>query len=288
MAIKPINNKSLISSALINRAKETSTKDINARSELARSGDANKSLSFTPGANFEDNYAVTLKDVDTSIMNFVKKIIRPTIKENNEVFRVPILYGNEERWVAARKRGILRDKNGALMLPLIMLKRTEVSKNTEMPVGMEHDLRRQTNQFVVGRQWSKTNKYDRFAVQQGQLPVYEYLITTVPNYVILTYEFVLWTNFIEQMNPLVESFIEFNNQYWGEGLEAKFYSILETISDSSEMDRSGERFIKSNFTLTTKAYLLPEDYNSVVTNKMSNLKTRRTVSKIVMTERTDL
>ena len=44
MAIKPINNKSLISSALINRAKETSTKDINARQELARRGEENKSL----------------------------------------------------------------------------------------------------------------------------------------------------------------------------------------------------------------------------------------------------
>ena len=37
----------------------------------------------------------------------------------------------------------------------------------------------------------------------------------------------------------------------------------------------GERFIKSEFTLITKAYLLPEDTNSVVTNKISNIQIRK-------------
>jgi len=168
---------------------------------------------------------------------------------------------------------------------MMMFKRTEVSKNTDLSVGMEHYLRRNGNEMVVGRQWSKTNKYDNFAVLQNQLPVYEYLVTTVPNYVNLTYEFVLWTNFIEQMNPLIESFIEFNNQYWGDGLDTKFYSLLDSISDASEMNQNGERFIKSNFTVTTKAYLLPEEYNSVVTNKISTLQNRRTPSKVVFSEK---
>tara|TARA_X000001382_G_C3132025_1_gene166713 strand:+ start:80 stop:946 length:867 start_codon:yes stop_codon:yes gene_type:complete len=285
MAIKPINNKSLISSQLVNRGLQTSTKDINNRSELQRSGDSNQAMSFTPGGNLSENYAVTLKDIDGSVMNFIKNIIRPTIKENGEVFKVPIMYGNEERWKSARKRGVIRDKKGALLLPLIMFRRTEVSKNMDLAVGMEHDLRRNGEEMVVGRQWSKTNKYDRFSVLQGQKPVYEYLVTTVPNYVNLTYEFVLWTNFIEQMNPLVENFIEFNNQYWGEGLDTKFYSLLESISDASEMNQNGERFIKSTFSVTTKAYLLPEEYNSVVTNKISNLKTRRSPSKVVFSEK---
>ena len=89
------------------------------------------------------------------------------------------------------------------------------------------------------------------------------------------------------MNPLIESFIEFNNQYWGDALDYKFFSLLDSISDASVMDSRGERFIKSTFSLLTKAYLVPEDYNSVVTNKISNLKSRRTIGKVVFTERTD-
>ena len=277
MAVKPITNKQIVSSQKINRANQTSTKQLSDRG-------ANKAVSFVPGANSSKNYAVTLKDVDTSIMNFVKNIIRPSIKENSEVFKVPVYYGNEERWKAARKRGVLRDKQGALILPLIILKRTEVAKNTDLSVGMEHDLKRNSDGVVVGQKWSATNKYDRFAVLQGQTPVTEYSVTSMPNYVNVVYEFVLWTNFIEQMNPLIESFTEFNNQYWGDRLEHKFYCFYDTISDASEMNQNGERFIKSNFSVNTKAYLLPEDYNSVVTNKVASLQTKRSVSKIVWKE----
>ena len=46
-------------------------------------------------------------------------------------------------------------------------------------------------------------------------PVYENIVTGMPDFTDITYEFVLWTNFIEQMNPLVETFADHNNTYWG-------------------------------------------------------------------------
>ena len=46
------------------------------------------------------------------------------------ILDVTVMYGNEERWKSVRKRGVLRDKNGTMILPLIMLKRTEIAKNT--------------------------------------------------------------------------------------------------------------------------------------------------------------
>jgi len=282
MAIKPITNKQLVSKESVNRANQTSTKGLESRPNVSRSENAEQS--FTPGADFTKNYSVTLEDVDTSIINYVKNIIRPSFKENNEIFKVPVMYGNEERWVAARKRGILKDKNGTLLLPLIMLKRTEVSKNSEFINGMEQDLNRNSDQFVVSQQWSKDNRYDRFAVLQGISPTTEFTVTTPPNFVTINYDFVIWTNFISQMNGLVEAFTEFNNQYWGEGQERKFFSLIENISDASEMNRNGERFIKSTFSVNTRAALLPEDYNSVVTNKISNLKKVKSVAKTTFGE----
>ena len=47
------------------------------------------------------------------------------------------------------------------------------------------------------------------------------------------------------------------------------------------MTQNTERFIKSNFSLMVKAYLLPEYITSVVTNKISNLKKTITPSKVV-------
>ena len=76
----------------------------------ARTG--NHKRTVTPGGNLTNNYSITLQDVDTSILNHVKNVIKPTIREANEVYKVPVIYGNEERWKSARKRGVLLDKNG--------------------------------------------------------------------------------------------------------------------------------------------------------------------------------
>ena len=120
-----------------------------------------------------------------------------------------------------------------------------------------------------------------FSVQSNDLPVYEILVTTIPTFVNITYEFVLWTNFIEQMNPLVETFMEHDKTYWGNKDTYRFISTLDSVSDASEMDSRGERFIKSTFSLTTKAYLLPEETNSIVMGKMSQVQKRLSPSKVI-------
>jgi hypothetical protein len=97
----------------------------------------------------------------------------------------------------------------------------------------------------------------------------------------ITYEFVLWTNFIEQMNPLVETFMEQNNTYWGKSDTYRFISTLDSVSDASEMNQDGERFIKSTFSVATKAYLLPEETNNIVKGKMNQVQRRLTPSKVV-------
>ena len=272
MSVKPITNKQVVVSSKINRGKQISTKNTNAN------GNSKKSL--IPGINYSDNYAITLKDVDTAVLNHVKNIMKPRVREANETFKIPVYYGNEERWKAVRKRGVLRDKNNVLILPLIMLRRTEVSRNDFSGQSFPHDIQRKYIDVVRSSRWSKDNQYDRFSVQRGVQPVYENVVTGMPNYSDITYEFVLWTNFIEQMNPLVESFVDQSHTYWGDGTDNKFLCTIDSVSDASEMNQDGERFIKSTFTVTSKAYLLPEYLNSVITNKVSNMKKFTTVSKV--------
>ena len=189
------------------------------------------------------------------------------------------MYGNEERWKSVRKRGVMRDINGSIILPLIMLKRISMERNIDLP-RYEQDVQREHAQVVRNQLWSKKNRYDRFAVQFGNKPLYESLITTTPNFVNINYNFIIWTNFIEQMNPLLETFEEQNNNYWGDSTDYKFICTIDSIQDASEMNQDGERFIKSEFQLMTKAYLLPEETNSAVTGKMSNLQKVLSPSKI--------
>ena len=274
MAVKPITNKQVVSTQNISRGDQKST-----RSTTNRSG--NSRTSIVPGNNLSDNYSITLKDIDTSILSYVKNVLRPKVREANETVDVTVMYGNEERWKSARKRGVMRDKQGALILPLIMLKRTDIEKNNLSTQGFEHDVKRNHIEVVRNSQWSKKNRYDRFSVLTGQKPQYETLVTGMPDFANITYEFILWTNFIEQMNPLVESFIAQSNKYWGDSEQYKFLSTIDSITDASEINQNGERFIKSTFTLTVSSYLLPEEINSVVTGKISNLQKKLTPSRVV-------
>ena len=272
MAINKITNKQVVSRESINRAEQVSTKNTTIR--------GNRETTIIPGNNFSDNYAITLKDVDTAVLNHVKNVMKPMVRDANETFKIPVYYGNEERWKSARKRGVLRDKNNSLILPLIMLKRTEVTRNELAGQSMPHDVKGKFVNVVRNARWGKENQYDRFSVQQGVQPVYENIVTGMPNYSDITYEFILWTNFIEQMNPLVESYVDQSHTYWGDGTNIKFICTIDSISDASEMNQDGERLIKSTFTVTSKAYLLPEYLNSVVTDKVSNMKKETTPSRV--------
>ena len=274
MAIKPITDKQLVDKTTVNRETQTSQRNLNTR------GGGNESQTIIPGIDLSQQYSITLKDIDTAIMKYIKNVIKPTVQEANERVKVTVMYGNEERWKSLRKRGVLRDKNNALILPLIMLKRTAVEKSDMIP-GYEHDIRRKYTEIIRKSGWSKDNRYSRFATQIGDMPVYENLVTSIPNFVNITYEFMLWTNFIEQMNPLVEIFMEHDKTYWGDKDTYRFISTLDSVSDASEMNQDGERFIKSTFSLTTKAYLLPEETNSIVMGKMSQVQRKLSPSKVV-------
>lgn len=274
MGVKPITNRQVVSRGVVNREKQVSTRNIS----------GNQSKSITPGLNFNKSNAITLKDVDTSIMSYVKNVINPQVREANESVKVPVMYGNEERWVAARKRGTLRDKKGALLLPLIMLKRTDLTKNTLSGQAFDHDIQGKYAQVVRNSSWSKTNRYDRFAVQTGVHPVYESVVTGMPDFTDITYNFVIWTAFTEQMNSLVESFVAQSNTYWGDVTDMKFLCTLDNITDATEMAVDTDRIIKQEFSLVTKAALLPEYTNSVITNTVSNMKKQLSIAQVTFSE----
>jgi hypothetical protein len=279
MAVKSITNKELVMSANIKREQQTHARS---RDEISRGG--NSKSSFVPGYNLSKSYAIELVDIDTAILSHVKNVIRPTVRESGEQIKVTVMYGNEERWKAVRKRGHIRDRNGSLILPLIMMKRTDVSKNELSGQHMKHS---DDISIVRNSRWSKKNAYTRFAVQRGNIPQFDSIMTSLPDHRDITYEFVLWTSFIEQMNPLVEMFVRQSDTYWGDTSTFKFCSYLDTISDATEMDSKGERFVKSTFSLTTKAYLLPEYINTLIKGKIPTLKVATSPSRVIFGTETD-
>ena len=99
MAVKPILNTSIVSRPAINRGKQTSTKN------LSRA--ANDRQSIKPGLDFTKNFAITLKDIDMAIMSHVKEVMDIKIREAGETLKVPVFYGNQERWANIRKNSMV-------------------------------------------------------------------------------------------------------------------------------------------------------------------------------------
>ena len=150
MAVKPITNKHITTTSQVDRSLQKSFRGDTAKGNRARS--------VNPGKDYTKNYAITLKDIDTSVMNHIKNIMKPTVREANEIISVPVLYANEERWKAVRKNGVLRDKNGSVMLPLIIIRRTDLSMNPDMPLSFDNDVQGKFIKVARNSKWSKDNR----------------------------------------------------------------------------------------------------------------------------------
>ena len=283
MAVKPITTKNTVANQNINRATQIDNSKLdNFRPE----GNLQETLAV--GKNFQDGYQITLKDIDTSIMSHLKNVIKPTIKEANEIIKVPVLYGNEERWKSVRKRGALRDKNGTIQLPVIILRRTDTNFTDSMPYSFDHDVSGQFTSIVRSKKYSPKNRYDRFGIQYGKNAVYDMIMTGMPDFVTCTYQIVMMTSFIEQMNYLTELIIEHENTYWGDTQSYKFLSALEgSFADATEMDVAGERVVKCEFGISMKGYVTPRFANSTQ-GPGSNIQKARTIGKVIFGEETEV
>ena len=274
MAVNRITNKQVVNKETINRGTQVSTKN-------DKLNQGNSRMTVNPGKDFTKNYSITLKDIDTAVLTHIKDVIKPKIKEANEIIQVPILWANEERWKNFRKRGVMRDKNNSLILPLMMIKRNDISFNDEMPMSFKNDLKGEFISVERGSKWSKTNRYDRFSVQNNINPVRDMFVTGMPDFVVCNYTLVLFTNYMEQMNFLNELFLEHLQTYWGNSTSYKFLAKLDgSISNISEMNQDGERLIKNELGISLNGYVIPEHTSTVIGTK-AQLQKRKTVSKVI-------
>ena len=103
MAIKPVTNTNAPNESTINRGEQKSF-----RSEK---GNAKVVIKKGTGLNAGKGFSIGLKEIDTAVINHIRNIMKPIVRESNEIIKVPVMYGNEERWKSVRSRGVLRDKN---------------------------------------------------------------------------------------------------------------------------------------------------------------------------------
>lgn len=206
------------------------------------------------------NVSVGIYDIDLAFKDFLERDVRPVIKEDNKFISVPVLYATPENWVSAQKDGYIRDNNGKIITPLITFKRNSVDVNTEyskLKVLTDNDTSRT---FI--RKHTQENRYDAFSQLIGQKPVNEYYVVDTPDYVNIAYDVIVWCDYMEDLNKLVEQIIYFQGGAFGQ--RYKFQIKGESYSFETTNGVGEERIVRSNVTLTTKAYIVPENRGNVV------------------------
>ena len=182
--------------------------------------------------------------------------------------KVPVLVAGAERWKSIRKDGYLRDPKGQLIIPLVVIKRNSHAPNDSM---LNRNNRNVT--YPALSNYSAKHKYDNFSAMLGiTRPVEQYNIT-IPDYVDISYECIIWTDFTEHMNTIVEAFQFAVDSYWGDKNGHKFKVIVDSFDNTSEVQDGSQRIIKTAFNMTVMAYLLPEKFNNKpTTNKAFTIK----------------
>ena len=225
------------------------------------------------------NISVGIMDMDSSIMYYFNEVIKPKVMVNDEKVKVPCIYASPERWTQVSKQGYLRDKKRQIITPLIVFKRTGMERNEDIPID-KLDANKPRNFYSFQKKYSQLNRYDKFSVQQNISPGREYYNVAMPDYVTLSYEFIIWTSYIDQMNQIVEKINYSDGAYWGEPGKMRFRTRIESFSDASEVD--GERLIKTTFSVNLYGYILPETFNDYTTTQKY-----LTPKKLILRENTD-
>lgn len=209
-------------------------------------------------------FSVGLKDVDESIFFYFNNVIRPSVIQNSTKVNVPVLYGSPERWAAMQKDGYYRDNNGKIQTPLIMVKRDSVEKDRSL--GNKMDANNPVHFGVFEKKYSQKNVYDHFSALNNREAVREYYGVIIPDYVNLVYTCVIFTEYVEQMNKIIESVNFASDSYWGDPERFKFRASIDNYTTTTELIDGGDRTVKTTFQIKMAGYIVSDAINTSVGN----------------------
>lgn len=218
---------------------------------------------------------VTLYTIDNAIIKYLTDRIKPIVTQDGKQINVPVMYGSPERWKSAQRDAVLRDSIGKIQLPLIMIRRVSMKKTgISSPVNKYYD-----RSFYTG--WNRRTPYDRFSVTNKITPSREYYATTaVPDYYDFSYKCIIWTEYMEQMNNIIENISFETDEFWGEPNNYKFRTIVNSFETTNELPSNSDRVVRTQFDMTVHGYLLPESELDVGHNRQLTTRKRYGVKKV--------
>jgi len=169
---------------------------------------------------------------------------------------IPVMYANGEKWAQVQARGYMRDRKGKIMTPVISIRRTSITERDQLK-KLDVNKNPEGNALVLQNKFTTINRYDRFSVIRGDKRAKEFYVTAIPEFVDVSYELLLWCEYTEQMNSVVEQIMPTGGFAWG--TTWKFPTYISDYSFETVNATGEDRIVRCTLPLTTKATLMMED-----------------------------
>ena len=228
----------------------------------------------------EDNtkpFSIGIQDLDEAVFYYFQNIIKPFVYQNGERREVPIIYGSPERWKSFQKDGYYRDKKGAIMMPIIVVKRDTITK--DRTVYNKLDANSPNLYGTFQRAYNPKNFYNNWAAIKNKIPAKQFYAVAVPDFVNLEYSVIIQTYYMEQLNKIIESCEYASDAYWGDPERFKFRAFIDSFSTATELTTGRDRLVKGTFNIRLRGYIIPDtvqkDMNSI---SKYNSKSKFTIS----------
>jgi len=202
---------------------------------------------------------VTLYDIDYSIYYHLAFNLKLKVSNNDNIIDVPVKFADSEKWNQIRRDGFIRDKDGKINLPLILIRRMDVMDDERISMPPGQTFGGTSTFYPSSRIIPMVNtgmQFDRLAGQYLTKRSREFYIVTMPSYIRLTYELVIMTDLQEQMNVLVQGIIPLSDHVWGDYW--KFRTNVQDITHDNVNAPGEDRLVKSTITLQVDGYLRNE------------------------------
>ena len=238
--------------------------------------DFNRSTKLSYKEDDVKPFSIGIQDLDEAVFYYFKNVIKPFVYQNGERRNVPVIYGAPERWKSFQRDGYYRDKSGAIMMPIIVLKRDSITKDRTVSNKLDANGVNLYGSFQ--KKYSPDNFYNNFAVLNNKKPVKEHYAVAMPDFVTLEYSCIIQTYYMEQLNKIIEACEYASDAYWGNPERFKFRAFIDSFSTATELTQGKDRLVKGTFGINLRGYIIPD----TIQKEMNSITKWNSKSKVTI------
>ena len=242
--------------------------------------DFNRSTKISSKGDTSKEFSIGIEDLDEAVFYYFNNVIKPFVYQNGERRTVPVIYGSPESWKSFQRDGYYRDKGGAVMLPIIVIKRDTITKDRSTYNKLDSNMPNLYGTF--GKGFNPKNAYSNFNLLNNRKPVKQFQAVAVPDFVTLQYSCIIQTYYMEQLNKVIEAVEYASDSYWGNPERFKFKARVDSFTTATELTTGKDRLVKGTFNIDLRGYIIP----NVIQKDLNSIKKFNTKSKITITSET--